>query len=253
MSDFTTLVRIETRIIMRSKVAVFWTFAFPIILMIAQARLAGGSLGHAGPDLTRVIAGVVAIVVVSTSLMGFAAPLIQARENGVLRSCSLWPMRQARLIGAMAAARLQVIGLAVGFIVFVSHWALKVSLPGNTVVFGLFLLFGALAMLTFGAAVGARASQTQTAIALCNLLYFGMIFLGEVFFQSSDLPPAVASLLAWLPVNALVHGLSASLRGSLTGLIQPCVALAIFWTISALVVDRTFVWTPTRRVRVSAK
>lgn len=243
MNSFLSLARIENRILMTSKIAVFWTFAFPIILLAAQARL--GAAGTDDPTrLGKMLAGVIAIVVTSTALMGFTAPLVQSRENGTLRTSSLWPISKLTLLGAMAAARLLTISLASVALVTVAVLYLGARFPnGNAPLFIAILLLGSASLLCLATLLGSRMVKTQSAIALCNIIYFGMIFLGEIFYSRDALPPSVASVMAWLPVNALVHGLFAALMGHYSDIAQPIVALSVILLGSAVATHRTFLWT----------
>ncbi len=239
MAIVSNIVKMETRILLKSKIAVFWTFAFPILFMVMQARLNSASTPA---DLSYIVSCVLALVIVSTSLMGFSATLVQAREIGFLGNFSLWPARKSAVLAALALSRVFIILMSAAMLIAIALLFLDASPPSHLIVFCLFLFFSIASLLVFGVAVGARLSEVQSGGALANLLYFGLIFLGEIFFKAEELPPMVAEVFAWLPVNAVVHGLDAAWVGTVQSLIQPVIALSVFAAISALYASKKFLW-----------
>lgn len=243
------ILAIDLKAMLRSRLALFWTFVFPLLLLFAQTRLNGRSTPLDQADLLHICTGLVAIIVTSTTIMGFAAPLVQARETGILRGCLLWPLSGAQILAAMAGARLAVTLLASALLVTAAIGA-GLAAPAAPLASVLVVIAAAAAFLAMALALGARGASTQSAAALCNMVYFAFIFCGEVFFDARHLPPLAAALLSWLPVNALVHALGAAWDGqSWPALLQPLAVLAGWGLACGLLAVRIFQWQAPRAAR----
>lgn len=250
MSSFFNVFLIDLKGMLRSKLAMFWTFVFPLLLLYVQTQLNGRSGALSESELVKICVGLIAIVVTSTALMGFAAPLVQAREIGILRACLLWPLPRVATLAAMASARLVITMLAAGLLIAVATSGLGLALPKAPFLSLVVLLAGTLAFLAIAVLLGARGANTQSAIALCNMVYFAFIFSGEIFFDALQLPPMAASVLAFLPVNALVHALTLSYSShhAWNSMMQPMVVVVSWGGIAGAIATRIFWWEIPRQI-----
>ena len=225
MRTFLTICRMDIRLIFSSRIAVGWIFAFPLLLLVAELKLSPGA-PLTQTDAVQVVAGVLTLTALSVGLMGFAGPLIQYRESGILRAAALWPVSPAVLLGAMAAARLATL-IPAGLL---SLLTAAMLVPG-TLGSGLWPMLGAfiaggLVLLALGAAIGARLSQSQSGTALISMAYIALAATGEVFYRADLLPTGIRDGLAVLPVNAMMHALTAAATGP-SGTLGPPVTVLV--------------------------
>jgi len=162
------------------------------------------------------VSGLAGLVVLSTSLMGFAGPLVAAREGGMFRMYQLFPMRTGTVVVAWCLSRLVVI-LAASVVMFVVAWAvygvrLESSVTGVAAAVAM-LALGCAAFLALGLLLASVSRSVAGVTMLCNLIYFPLLFSGNLMIPLGGLPQVLRDALEFLPLNAMM----ASIRHALTG------------------------------------
>lgn len=182
----------------------------PAILSIADSQ--GTSPASRS---TYIVPGLVVMVALSSALMGFAVPLVAAREFGITRQQSLWPVRAPRILLAWTISRFVVIaGSSALVIVFASmiYGFGGQSTAAGLMIAVLLLIIGSLTLLALGLVIAARVKSTQTALVISNIVYFCGIMTGNLIIPTSAFSPEMQSMLAYSPLNAV----SDSMRIALT-------------------------------------
>lgn len=208
-------------------------------------------LASGNPYSLFLVTGLAVMVILSTSLMGFAVPLVAARKGGLFRLYQLFPVSPLAVLGAWWLSRL-IIAVATSLLLF----AVAVILYGMPLIYSpvviitslTILVLGTSAFLAFGILVSSFAQNLASATMLANLLYFPLLFTGNLLLPTGNLPPTVQNIIQYLPVNAL----AASLRHTLSGHIDPVfdgvsVGLMLVITVTCFAVaSRRFRWVPQR-------
>ncbi len=162
------------------------------------------------------VTGLAGLIILSTSLMGFAAPLVAAREGGMFRMYQLFPMPTGVVVLAWCLSRL-VIMLAASLAMFGAAWliyGIHISAGGAGIALAIGMLaLGSAAFLALGLLIAALTDSVAAATMVCNLLYFPLLFSGNLMIPLGGLPAALRSALDCLPLNAMM----ASIRHALTG------------------------------------
>jgi ABC-2 type transport system permease protein len=195
------------------------------------------------------VSGLAGLVILSTSLMGFAGPLVAAREGGMFRQYQLFPMATGVVVLAWCLSRLVIIVLA-SSAMFAVAWAvygvrLDAGLPGIAAATGM-LVLGCAAFLALGLLLASISRSVAGVTMLCNLLYFPLLFSGNLMIPLGGLPPLLRDALEFMPLNAMVASIRHALTGGmswrgdaysiaiLAGMMSACLLLAV----------RRFGWTP---------
>lgn len=224
------LVRVQLIEIRRSKTAIFWMTAFPVgfLLLFGFVMARGDSRATA-----YLMPGLLTTTLMSGSLFGVALPLVQRREEGLLRRLHVTPLPPAAVVLAHG-----ITALMTGFLSLVSLMLLAKAIFGVEMVgswstlVGVFFC-GACALIPLGLLVGSTARDIRTAPAISNLLFFPLMFLSGSAMPFALLPDGVKSFARFLPTTYLVDTYSSVIvRGE--GLASIAGSLAVLLGIGAV-------------------
>lgn len=158
------------------------------------------------------ITGLICMVVISTSLMGFAVPLVAMRQRGSLTAFDILPVAKLTMLSALLASRFMVVFSSalllcvVGWLFYDFGRGVSLSAWAHA---AFVLMLGSIGFLAFGVAVAARPRSVESAAIICNLLYFPLIFLGNLFIPLGPLNAA----LNFLPPNLMAGTMREILSG----------------------------------------
>jgi ABC-2 type transport system permease protein len=184
---------------LRRRVAVFFTFVFPLLLVVifgavVQTRPTGGGLFAEPPGYY--VAGYIAVVVLFTPLSRVGSEVARHREGARFEKLATTPLSRAEWLAAQTLVNVVVIGAASLLIL-----ALVVLLTGATLVLRPsvvllvpFVAFGVALFCGVGALLGSLVDSQDGVVAASNAIALPLVFLSETF-----VPPAL--LPAWLPTG----------------------------------------------------
>lgn len=195
------------------------------------------------------VTGLMVMVMLSTGLMGFTIPLVASREGGMFRLYQILPISPSLILMAMALSRLLITVLASLVLIIVATSLYAIPLPSSGIGFGavlIVLVLGAAASLSLGLVISTFASSVTAATMLCNLIYFPLLFTGNLMMPVGNLPGIVKNILSFLPVNATVSSLRRAFSGqfSTTADLITVIALTFFCLVGVFVAHRRFRWAP---------
>ncbi|MFL6630844.1 MAG: ABC transporter permease [Massilia sp.] len=163
-----------------------------------------------------IVTGLAGMITLSTSLMGFAPVLVGAREGGMFKMYRLFPMWRGTVLLVWIVSRLLLTMLASALMFALATLLYKMRIDAPVVhIAGAFALLGAgvCAFLSIGMIIATWSTSVATATMIANLLYFPLLFSGNVIIPVSGLPRQIRELLGYLPLNALVENMRAMLTG----------------------------------------
>ncbi|HYI39567.1 MAG TPA: ABC transporter permease [Allosphingosinicella sp.] len=181
---------------------------------ILQISVPAGEEPDVEGRVNYLVAGLIVMVALSSSLMGFAVPLVASREHGLTRQQSLWPVGRGLILAAWASSKLAVILTSAMVLCAVAalFYGFGAGLGiGGVLVGGLVLLTGTCCLLSLGLAIASRSKSTQTALVIANALYFVGLFTGDLLIPTGGLPVGLQNVLAFSPINAFAQALRSSL------------------------------------------
>ncbi|MHB0874457.1 MAG: ABC transporter permease [Anaerolineae bacterium] len=156
-------------------------------------------------------------------VFGTAQPLVQMREQQVLRRLGVTPLSRRAVLGAQVAWRVT-IGLAQSVLfLLMGYLAFDITLTGaNVLLFPLVAVLGAVTFVTVGYFVAAISPTMESAIAIAQVVNFAMTFFSGSFFQPELLPAFMRPLPYLMPLTYL----SDAFRQVMSGW-QPFVPLGV--------------------------
>jgi ABC-2 type transport system permease protein len=156
------------------------------------------------------VTGLAGMIILSTGLIGFAGPLVAAREGGMFRLYQLFPMKTGLVVLAWWLSRLFITLLA-SMLMFAIAWAvygvtINADAPALAMALAM-LVLGTGAFLALGLLIAALSNSVAAATMYCNLLFFPLLFSGNLMIPLGGLPPSLRVVLDGLPLNAMVSSM----------------------------------------------
>lgn len=206
--------------------------------------------GLSNSRLDFVIPGILATAIMWLGIFA-AIPLVQQREQQVLRRLAVTPLARWRLVLAQVLGRLFV-SLAQALLVLAAARLLFGVPIGSEVGSGIgalgvvaaLVLLGALGFVAIGYAVAALSSTQSGAHAWAQLLTMPMLLLSGVFFPIALMPGALKPIIGILPLTYLADALrQTAFSGQHFVPIQADLGALAVWVLIPLVIAiRYFRW-----------
>ena len=216
------------------------TIAIPVLLLVFF------SLAHVTSTPTRhrvdfIAPGIVALCVLSTSMVALSIATGFERSFGVLRRLHVTPLGQRRLIGAKIAGVLVTEVIQVAVVVAVAlalGWRPRGGSLGALEV-ALVILLGSAGLAGIGLAL-AGWLRAEINLAASNGLYLVLLLVSGIVVPLSSLPAIIGRVVVALPSGALAEALRRVLGLGLHPTGGDWISLAI-WALGApLLAARTF-------------
>lgn len=227
---------VEQRIFWRNRSTTFFTFVLPIALLLV--------LG-VSDDPVEHVPVIVALGILSTGFQGLGIQLAMHRDQGVLKRVMASPLPPALLIAGKVLSTMLVVALEVAIIVSVGVLAFGAPIPVHPGILVLFALLGTATFVALGFAVASIIPTSDSAPAIVNAAYLGLIMATALLHQVEQLPAAIRSLGDLLPLTHLFVPIQRAWMGGF----EPvdwwsALALVAWGTLAAAWSARRFRWEP---------
>jgi ABC-2 type transport system permease protein len=243
--------RYDQKVFWRNPASVFFTVAFPLVLLFIFATVFGGQTVdvRGGIETTAYyVPAIITLSVISATMQALAMSLVIAREDGRLKRGRGTPMPAwvfiAGRIGNSAVVALLMLALiaAIGRILY------GVPIPWGRLPEIVFtLLVGAAAFCCLGIALTAAIPSQDAAAPIVNALLLPLYFLSGVFIPDDQLPSGVIHFASVFPIRHFFEAFFDVYDPGSTGasLQWGDLAIVAIWGIAGLVLAiRYFRWTP---------
>jgi ABC-2 type transport system permease protein len=147
-------------------------------------------------------------------LFGTALPLIQMREQQVLRRLRVTPLTPGALLTAQVAWRLTMGLLQTGLFLLVGCLGFDTRLQGSWVLLLAVVVLGTLVFTGLGYLLAGLASSTEGLAALAQAVNFPMMFLSGSLFSANMLPVYLRPAIAAMPLTYLSDALRQVMAGA---------------------------------------
>ncbi|HEY5629011.1 MAG TPA: ABC transporter permease, partial [Candidatus Limnocylindrales bacterium] len=200
-----------------------------------------------GREVDFLVPGILALAVISTSLVNLGIATAYERSYGVLKRLGGSPLSRPGLIAAKlaAVALVEVLQVAILVAVAVALYGWSPGRGWSPLLVAIALTLGTLAFAGLGLAMagGLRAEAT---LAFANGLFLVLLLLGGIVLPIDHLPAVLADIARLLPATALSDALRIGFgadSGSTGASAAGSLALLAAWAIGAIAVAaRTFRW-----------
>ena len=232
------------RSFLRRRTAVFFTFFFPVILILifgvlVGTRPTGGGLFTEPP--AYYVPGYLAVVVLFTPLSRVGSTVARHREGNRFEKLATTPLTRPEWLLAQTLVNVLIIGLASLLIL-----GLVVLLTGaNVVLSGVVIPFVFVTVALFcgvGALLGSLADSQDGVIAASNSLALPLLFLSDTFVPPDLLPEWFQPVMNLSPLTYFARGVRAVTTGGggwQFDLAVLCVLAVVFFALGAYALPRT--------------
>ncbi|MFD9949948.1 ABC transporter permease [Nonomuraea sp. NPDC059023] len=239
------LVKAESTLCVRDKVAPLWGIGFPLILLIILGSVpdlretveGGGGLTYFDlyvPVLILFNLAILATASLPTTLAGY-------RENGVLRRMKTTPVGPARVLAAQLVANFAIAVIAMVLFLATAWFGFGVDLPKHPLGFALAWLLAAAALLSIGLLITALAPGRAPATAIGTVLFFPLMFFAGLWMPISQMPPLLRDIAHYTPLGAGMRAFQDAYLGDFPSVV-PLLTLAAYAVVCAFVAVRWFRW-----------
>jgi len=236
---------IELKLTLRDRQALFWTYVFPLLFLFLFCTI----FGRGNPKaVTGLMAGLLCISAMAGGFFGLGIELVTSRERGILRRYKLSPIHPLLLISSRLVAYFLIALSTLLMQIGVAIAVYRMPIAGSFAAMMVMLSVGALAFLALGLLIASVAKNVKVALAMANLLFYPLMFLGGAAIPKFMLPPAIQKISRLTPSNYMVEGLGRIMVDgkSLSDSGAQLVVLAMTFVTALFVAAKFFRWESNR-------
>ena len=201
-----TMTWTEAKLFMREPAAVFFTLAFPLLLLLVFGAIFGNApiTDSAFGSVDRSVPGYIAIMIGALSLIGVPITLATYREKGILRRFRVTPLPTGLFLAAHGLVALVMVLVGTGLVIGAGVALFDVRLPASSLgVVGATVL-GTLSFLALGFLLGGTLPTARTAQAVGMALFFPMLFLSGAALPRMLFPDLLKQISLYVPLTHVV-------------------------------------------------
>jgi len=206
MKRFLILTKAMLLMHLRNRATLFWNLLFPVFLLVIYSVIFGANRVGEESYMTWVVPGVIVFNILAFGLLGSGMMIVDMREKGVLRRLQASPLPARQLVGSYLTVNVLIAVLQSAiillFAVLVFH--MPVGLTGTVRAFPMIVL-GVLTFVALGQVISGVAVSTGVALAIGQILNFGMMFITDLVLPLEMLPNWLQKVAPYLPAYAVVQ------------------------------------------------
>jgi ABC-2 type transport system permease protein len=245
-------VRYDVLASLRNPRARFFTFFFPIVLLV----IFSGVFGHGMTtiDGTRVklsrfyVPGILAMSTVVASYANLVIAIATLRESGVLKRRRATPVAPALLIAGQAIATAVIVAIMATILLVIGKLAYGVGMaPAALAAIACTTIVATLAFACIGYAVSGVIGSADAAQPIVQATTLPLWFISGVFIPTTNLSSSLRTIGSLFPVEHLANGLQqASVHASFASSISvgDLLAMAAWGLAAAAFAAWRFSWLP---------
>jgi ABC-2 type transport system permease protein len=237
---------------MRNPRARFFTFMFPILLLVIFASVFGNGttvVDGVHVHLSRFyVPGIMTMSIITAAYAGLVISTATAREAGVLKRRRATPVPPAILIGGQAASTLVTAVIMSALLLVIARLGYGVGFAiASLGAIACAVVIGTLTFACLGYAVAGLIGSPDAAQPIVQATMLPLYFISGVWIPSSSLPHTLRQIAEIFPIEHLAAALHlASVRGSFSTALAPRDLLVLaLWALGAsALAARRFSWLP---------
>ena len=207
MKPFLKLTYIELKLQLREPVALFFTLAFPVMLMALLGVIFGndaqGSFGGYGQvDLS--VPGYIGMIIGTIGLLGIPITLSNYRDQGILRRLRATPVQSGSILWAQVATQVVMAAIGVILLFIVGFTFFDLRIPGGSLAIIPAILLSAFSFFAVGFVLAGVMPTARTAQAVGMAILYPMLFLSGAAMPRFIMPESVQQIAALLPLTHVV-------------------------------------------------
>lgn len=197
----------EFKLFVRQPVGFFFTFAFPVIVLLIFGSIFGNEpvedFGNKGTvDVS--VPGYIGMIIGTIGLLGLPVSLATYREQGVLRRFRATPLHPTVLLAAQVFVNLVMLFVGIGLLLLTGRIIYHLQFPDNIFPIILAILLGGASFFAVGFVLAGLLSTPRTAQAVGMAIFFPMLFLAGGAIPREIFPEGVKKVGEFLPLTHVI-------------------------------------------------
>ena len=243
--------RYDQKAFRRNPASLFFTVAFPVILLLIFATVFGGQTVDVRGGIkttTYYVPAIITLSIISATMQSLAMSLVIAREDGRLKRSRGTPMPPWVFIAGRIGNSIVVALMMLALIAVIGRLLYGVAIPWSQLPAILItLVIGAAAFCCLGIALTAAIPSQDAAAPIVNALLLPLYFLSGVFIPDDQLPNGVVHFADAFPIR---HFFEAFFNAYIPAAGSPGIEwgslgiVAAWGVVGLLLAVRFFRWTP---------
>jgi ABC-2 type transport system permease protein len=207
MKPFLKLTYTELKLQLREPVGLFFTLAFPIMLLVLFGTVFGNDAeaylgGYGQVDLS--VPGYIGMIIGTIGMLGIPITLSNYREQGILRRLRATPLQSGSILWSQVAAQLVITLLGVSLLVITGVLFYDLRLPSGDVTVIPAILLGAFSFFAIGFVLAGMMPTPRTAQAVGMAVFYPMLFLSGAAMPRFMFPEGLQQIALYLPLTQVV-------------------------------------------------
>ncbi len=244
MKPFAKLTIIELKLYFREPVGLFFTLAFPLLLLLIFGSAFGNEPtprfgGFGNVDVS--VPGYIGLMIGTAGLIGLPIALATYREQGILRRFRAAPVQPLLILTAQVVVNLLLVLVGMILLIVVGSLLFNLQLPANPVAVVVAAMFAGVAFSAVSFVIAGLVSSPRVAQAVGMAILLPMLFLAGSAMPRAMLPESMQRIGDFLPLThvvELIKGLWLGAGWNVTSVVVLTVILAL----GLIVSTKTFRW-----------
>ena len=210
VSLFLHELRAQQLLFWRNREAAFFSFLFPILLLVLIGSVYGDEPIEGVSASTYLLIGLLGYGVSANAFASLAITLVVRREAGLLKRVRGTPLGAGTYLAAVIGSTVVVIVLEVVAQLLLGVYVLDADWPDRPLSFTFAILLGAAAFAALGIAITTVVRTAEGSSAVVNAIYLPMAFISGVFFSTAEMPAFLEAISEVLPLTYFLDLIRAS-------------------------------------------
>lgn len=244
MNTFLKMTWIELKLAMREPMGVFFTLAFPLLLLILFGSIFGNEPselmgGFGSVDVS--VPGYIGMIIGTVGMLGIPITLSNYREQGILRRYRATPMKSGTILWSQVAVNVLMSIFGIIILVVAGRLLYDLQFPAGPLAIVPAIFLGAFSFFAVGFVLASVLKTPRTAQAVGMALFYPMLFLSGAAMPRQVMPESVQRVAEFLPLTHVVILLEDLWFENSWNLLSVGVVVGLF-VICLIVTRQTFRW-----------
>jgi ABC-2 type transport system permease protein len=207
MKPFLKLTSMEVKLQLREPVALFFTLAFPVMVMVLFGFIFGNELeallgGYGQVDLS--VPGYIGMVIGTIGLLSIPTTLANYRDLGILRRLRATPLGSGPVLWSQVAAHVVMTAAGISLLFIAGLAIFDLRIPNGNLALVPAILLSAFSFFAVGFLLAGVMPSARTAQAVGMAMFYPMLFLSGAAMPRHIMPDVVQQIAGWLPLTHVV-------------------------------------------------
>lgn len=234
--------RMETLLFLREPVAVFFSFAFPLLMLAFVGAVYGDTVSDGVRFIDEYFPLMIGVSAANLGVMGLSLHLAESRERGVLRRYRLSPLGPGEFFAGHLLSAVVLLAVTLSGLTVLTLVRYGLSGHGRPLLFAAALLVTMYAMFSLGIFVGGLRIPSRSNQILGSVLFFFMFFSSGAAIPRNAFPRWLFLISDANPLSHLSEALTAGYIGSASSHLLPLAVITGATAGLNLVTRWTFDW-----------